>query len=371
MVHALSFETSTRPATIQSIEGRLTTTYVNLRSDTVTLPTPAMRRAMAEAEVGDDVFQDDPTVRRLEEETAALLGKEAALFVPSGCMGNEVAVATSTRRGDAILVHRDSHVVYHEERAITELLGRRYRFLEGDRCRITPEGVTAPPEGPEPLGLVSVEQTQNWGSGAIYPLPRLQAIRDASHASRLPVHMDGARLWNASAATGIAPADYAACADTVMVCYSKALGAPVGSAVAGRAAQIAAAREMRAVFGGAMRQVGIVAAGALHALRHHRDRIPEDHARARRLAEGLAGAPGLRMNAADVETNVVIVELAAGEARLPRFLERLEAAGILLISFGGPGRFRAVTHMNVDDAGIDRAIAEIRKAAAAEMEMAS
>jgi threonine aldolase len=324
-----------------------------------------MRRAMAEAEVGDDVFCDDPTVRRLEEETAALLGKEAALFVPSGCMGNEVAVATATRRGDAILLARDSHLVYHEGTAVTELLGRRFRFLEGDRGRLAPEQVARPPAGTEPLGLVEVEQTQNWGCGAIYPLARLQAVRDAAHAAGLPVHMDGARIWNAAAATGVAPAEYAACADSVMACFSKALGAPVGSAVAGTAAQIREAREMRAVFGGAMRQAGILAAGALYALHHHRGRLLEDHARARRLAEALAEIPGIRVDPAHVETNIVIAQLDDGVARLPRFIERLHAERVGVIDFGGPGCFRAVAHMDVDDAGIDRAIAAIRSAAGA------
>lgn len=325
-----------------------------------------MRRAMAEAEVGDDVFSDDPTVRRLEEETAALLGKEAALFVPSGCMGNEIAVATSTRRGDAILLHRDSHLVYHEQTAVTELLGRRYRFVGGDRGRIAPDEVARPPDGSDPLGLVEVEQTQNWGCGAVYPLARLEAIRDAARAARLPVHMDGARLWNASAATGIGPAVWAACADSVMVCYSKALGAPVGSALAASAAQIRDAREMRSVFGGAMRQVGILAAGAMHAMRHHRDRLPEDHARARRLAEALAETPGIAIDPARVETNIVIAALEDPE-RLPEFLGRTEAEGTLVLEFGGPGCFRAVTHLDVDDAGIDRAIAAFRAAAGAVM----
>lgn len=320
---------------------------------------------MAEAEVGDDVFCDDPTVRRLEEETAALLGKEAALYVPTGCMGNEIAVATATRRGDAILLHRDSHLVYHEQTAITELLGRRYRFLGGDRGRIAPEQVASPPAGAERIGLVEVEQTQNWGCGAVYPLPRLRAIRDAARGAGWPVHLDGARLWNASAATGTPPAEFAACADSVMVCYSKALGAPIGSAVAGRADQIREAREMRSVFGGAMRQVGIMAAGALHGLRHHRDRLPEDHARARRLAEALAGMPGITVDPERVETNIVIAELEDGVARLPRFLERLEADGVLILEFGGPGCFRAVTHMDVDDPAIDRAIASFRAAAEA------
>jgi threonine aldolase len=320
---------------------------------------------MADAEVGDDVFCGDPTVRRLEEETAAILGKEAALFVPSGCMGNEIAVAASTRRGDVLLLDRNSHLVYHEQAAITGLLGRHYRFVEGDRGRLSPEQVRNPPPGLEPLGLVAMEQTHNWGNGAIYPLPRLRAVGEAARSRGLPVHLDGARIWNASAATGIPPADYAACADTVMVCYSKALGAPIGSAVAGTASAIAATREIRSVFGGAMRQVGIVAAAALHALRHHRDRLPEDHARARRLAEAIAAIPGLRIDPAEVESNIVIAELDDGVARLPRFLERLEAEGVLVIPFGGPGRFRAVTHLDVDDAAIERAIAAIRVAAGA------
>ena len=340
-------------------------TYVDLRSDTVTRPTAAMRRAMAEAEVGDDVFFDDPTVRRLEEETAALLGKEAALFVPTGCMGNEVAVATATRRGDAILLHRDSHLVYHEGRAITELLGRAFRFVGGDRGRMEAADVVHPPEGAERIGLVSVEQTNNWNSGVVWPLARLQAVRDAARSRRFSIHMDGARIWNASAATGIDPAEYAACADSVMACFSKGLGAPMGSAVAGSAAQIREAREMRATMGGGMRQVGIVAAGALHALRHHRARLPEDHARARRLAEGMAEVPGFRLDPARVETNIVIAELEDGVARLPRFMERLEAEGVLVIEFGGPGCFRATTHMDVDDAAIDRAIAGMRAAAGA------
>ena len=331
----------------------------------MTRPTGAMRRAMAEAEVGDDVFGDDPTVRRLEEEVAALLGKEAAVFVPTGCMGNEIAVATSTRRGDAILLERDSHLVYHEGAAITELLGRRFRFVRGDRGRIAPEHVAHPPAGAEPIGLVSVEQTQNWGSGAIYPLALLQGVRQAALGAGLPLHMDGARLWNASAATGIAPAEYAACADTVMTCFSKALGAPVGSALSGSAAQIAQARETRAMFGGAMRQVGILAAGALHALRHHRDRLPEDHARARRLALAIAEMPGLRIDPERVETNIVIAEVEGGEARLPRFMERLDAEGVKVLDFGGPGCFRAVTHLDVDDAALERAIAAMRSAAGA------
>jgi threonine aldolase len=326
-----------------------------------------MRRAMAEAEVGDDVFQDDPTVRRLEEETAAVLGKEASLFVPSGCMGNECAFATLTREGDSILLERHSHPVLVEARAVTELLRRRFWPLPGERGRLTADQVAAALDGggdAAPPTLVEVENTHNWSSGTIYPLDRLQAIGQAARDRGRPVHLDGARLWNASAATGVPPAAYAKCADTVMVCYSKGLGAPLGSAVAGSAAFVREAREIRRAFGGAMRQVGIVAAGALHALRHHRDRLGEDHRRARRLAEAIAETPGLRVDPAGIETNIVIVDLDAGPARLPTFIEMLATQGVLVVPFGGPGRFRAVTHLDVDDAGIDRAIAAIRGAAA-------
>jgi threonine aldolase len=319
---------------------------------------------MADAEVGDDVFHDDPTVRLLEEETAALLGKEAALFVPSGCMGNEVAVAASTKRGDAILLDRCSHLVYHEKVTVTEMLGRRYRFLEGDRGRLAPEQVANPPAGPEPIGMVAMEQTHNWSSGVVYPLDRLRAVAEVARGRRLPIHLDGARLWNACAATGVPASEFAACADTVMVCYSKALGAPIGSAVAGSAAFVREARDQRRYFGGAMRQVGLIAAGALHAIRHHRDRLPEDHRRARRLAEGIAEIPGLRVDPSSIETNIVIVELENGVERLPRFLESVAAEGVLLVAFGGPGRFRAVTHLDVNDAAIERALEAIRAAAA-------
>jgi len=346
-------------------EEDLTTTYVDLRSDTVTRPTEGMRRAMAAAEVGDDVFRDDPTVRRLEEETAALLGKEAALFVPSGCMGNECSFAVQTKEGDAILLERYSHPVLVEARAVTELLRRKFRLLDGDRGRLSPEQIEAallPASGGPRPALVEVENTFNWGSGAVYPLPQLQAIARRARARNVPVHLDGARLWNASAASGVPLAEYAATADTVMVCYSKGLGAPLGSAVAGTSAFITEAREARRAFGGAMRQVGIVAAGALHALRHHRDRLPEDHVRARRLAEALARIPGVEIDPAEVETNILIVAVRP-EDRLPRFVEALKSKGVLVVAFGGPGRFRAVTHLDVDDAGIDRAAAAAREAA--------
>lgn len=364
----LAIETITRVPWIQSNEAVLTTSYVDLRSDTVTRPTPAMRQAMAEAEVGDDVFHDDPTVRRLEEETAAALGKEAALFVPSGCMGNEIAVSIQTKRGDAVLLHRDSHLVLTEFAAVTELLGRKYYKMDGDRGRMRPEEVASALAAPEAdaakVAMVEVENTINWGNGSIYPLPQLEAVGKAARGHGLPVHLDGARIWNASAATGIPPATYAAVADTVMVCFSKGLGAPIGSAIAGTKAAIQAAHAARKMFGGGMRQVGIVAAGALHGLQHHRDRLPEDHRRARRLAEAIAATSGLRLNPQEIETNIVIAEIEEPHDRVHAFVAAVESEGVRLVAFGGPGRFRAVTHMDVDDAGIERAIAAIRLAAA-------
>jgi len=327
-----------------------------------------MRQAMAEAEVGDDVFHDDPTVRLLEEETAAVLGKEASLFVPSGCMGNEIAVSIQTKRGDAVLLHRDSHLVLTEAAAVTELLGRKYFKMDGDRGRMRPEDVAsalaASNAGPDTIAMVEVENTINWGNGAIYPLPQLEAVGKAARGRGLPVHLDGARLWNASAATGIPPATYAAVADTVMVCFSKGLGAPIGSAIAGTGAAIHAAHAARKMFGGGMRQVGIVAAGALYGLKHHRERLHEDHRRARRLAEAIAAIPRLRLNPEEIETNIVIAEIEEPHDRIQAFVAAVESEGVRLVHFGGPGRFRAVTHMDVDDAGIERAIAAIRIAAA-------
>ncbi len=343
-----------------------------------------MRRAMADAEVGDDVFQGDPTVRLLEEETAALLGKEAALFVPSGCMGNEIAVAIQTRPGDAILLERFSHLVMVEAAAITQLMGRRFEFVDGERGRLRAEDVARGAGGTagtidaatgatnggasavsgKGISLVEVENTFNWTNGAIYPLPQLEGVAGAARARGWRIHLDGARLWNASAATGIPPATYAAAADTVMTCFSKGLGAPVGSAIAGTAAAVQEARGVRKMLGGGMRQVGIIAAGALHGLRHHRQLLPEDHRRARRLADAIAETPGLRIDPKEVETNIVIASIEGSHDRLPAFIAALKDEGILVLPYGGPGRFRAVTHFDVDDAGIERAIGAIRRVAA-------
>jgi len=325
-----------------------------------------MRRAMAQAEVGDDVFGEDPTVRELEEDTAALLGKEASLFVPSGCMGNEIAVAVHTRPGDSIFLDRFSHIVQVEARAVTEMLGRRFLIRDGNRGRMTPEEVEgARLDGGSDgrIGLVEMENTHNWGSGAVTPAAGIDAVALAARRRGLPLHLDGARIWNASAATGTKIADFAAGADSVMVCYSKGLGAPVGSAVAGSASFIQEARGARKMLGGAMRQAGILAAGALHALRHHRERLVEDHARAKRLAEAIAATEGLVLDPGEIDTNILIASLRTRPERVHDFARVVAENGVLIAPFGGPGRFRAVTHLDVDDAGIERAIAAVRGAA--------
>jgi len=324
-----------------------------------------MRRAIAEAEVGDDVFADDPTVCRLEEVTAALLGKEAALFVPSGCMGNEISVAVQTKRGDRIALDRNAHFVYVESRALTEMMERSFLFLDGsDRGRLDPAAVAAAGSAPgAPIALVEAENTVNWQNGSFYPIDRLRRVREAATGLGVPVHLDGARLWNASAASGVSLADYAACADSVMVCYSKGLGAPIGSAVCGSAVFIKEARAARKMFGGAMRQVGILAAGALHALEHHLARLPDDHRRARRLAEALAEIPHFEIDPREIETNIVIAEAAREPEKIGAFVEAAKRRGVLVLAFGGPGRFRAITHLDVDDAGIERAVAAFREAA--------
>jgi threonine aldolase len=319
-----------------------------------------MREVMAHAEVGDDVFGDDPTVRRLEERTAALLGKEAAVFVPSGTMGNQLAVRAHTEPGDEILIEGNAHIYYYEAGGPAALSGVMCRCLAGDRGVFTATALEAalrPADQHFPhTRLVCVENTHNRGGGKVWPLDRLKEVADAARRHDLRLHLDGARLWNASVATSIPERDYAALFDSVNVCFSKGLGAPVGSAVAGSTELIARCRRFRKMFGGAMRQVGIIAAGALHALENHRARLAEDHANARRLAEGLAALPGVDLQPTDVETNIVLFRVtrlkAAGLAA------QLDGQGVRVLATG-PDTLRAVTHLNVTAGDIERALAII------------
>jgi threonine aldolase len=320
-----------------------------------------MRRAMAEAPVGDDVFGEDPTIRQLEQETAETLGKPAALFMPSGTMANQVALRTHTEPGDEVVLHADSHIHFYECGAPAALCGVTCRLLPGRRGMFTAEELLAalpPADVHLPLAkLVCVENTHNRGGGSIWPVEQIAAVAAAARQAGLKLHMDGARIWNASVATGIPESRYASCFDSVSVCFSKGLGAPVGSALVGGEEFIARARRFRKMFGGGMRQGGIIAAGALHGLRNHRARLADDHANARNLAQALAYMPGVELDPADVETNIVffrVRSMPAGELEA-----KLKDAGVLVLALGAD-RVRAVTSLMVDAADIGEAIAILK-----------
>ncbi|MGO8675087.1 MAG: low-specificity L-threonine aldolase [Limisphaerales bacterium] len=331
---------------------------IDLRSDTVTKPTPQMRQAMARAEVGDDVFGDDPTVRELEAETAALLGKEAAVYTASGTMANQLAVRAHTEAGDEILVDANAHIYYYEGGGPAALSGVMCRCLNGQRGVFSGADVEAALRPADPhfprTRLVCVENTHNRGGGKIWPLERIREVEMAARKHGLQLHLDGARLWNASVATGIAEREYAAPFDTVSVCFSKGLGAPVGSALTGPRSLIERARRFRKMFGGGMRQAGIIAAGALFALRHHRARLAEDHANAKALASGLAAVPGLEADPAAVETNMVRFRVLAMPAE--QLVDRLKSRNILVLAVGAD-TIRAVTNLMVSAEDIGTAVA--------------
>jgi len=334
-------------------------TVVDLRSDTVSRPTPAMRRAMADADVGDDVYGEDPTVRDLEQETAALLGKEAALFVPSGTMSNQIGLSLLAGRGTRVVVESGSHIVKYEAGAAAALWGITLHPVPGDRGRISPEQIDAAvsPEDVHvaPVRAVVAENTHNRAGGAPWPRETLDAFTGRAAERGLSVHVDGARLWNAAAAAGVPPADLVRGADTVSVCFSKGLGAPVGSALVASAENVARGRFLRKQLGGGMRQAGIVAAGALFALRHHRERLVEDHARASRLGRALEE---LGVTVLPVETNLIVADL--GGADSAAVTRALGDRGILVGDLGNGG-VRLVTHIDVDDDGVERAIAALRE----------
>ena len=332
-------------------------TAVDLRSDTVTRPTAAMKRAMVEAEVGDDVLGDDPTVAALEHRVAALAGKEAAVFVPSGTMGNQLAVMVHAGPGDEVLVEGDSHVFVYEQGGLSANAGALAHPLPSTRGAFDPASIVrALREEDEHVArvrLVCMENTHNRHGGAIVPLERMQAVAAAARAAGVRVHLDGARLWNASVATGVPIAAWAATADTLMMCFSKGLGAPVGSILVGSADAIRTARRHRKRLGGAMRQVGVLAGACLHALDHHVTRMADDHRRARTLADGFAATPGVRVIPPD--TNIVVVDLEHPALDRDALVRDLDARGVRILDFGAR-RVRAITHLDVDDAGIARAI---------------
>ncbi|MBE7502443.1 MAG: aminotransferase class I/II-fold pyridoxal phosphate-dependent enzyme [Verrucomicrobiales bacterium] len=335
---------------------------VDLRSDTITQPTPAMRQAMATAVVGDDVFGDDPTVQELEARVAEVLGKEAALFVPSGTMANQLAVRVHTQPGDEILVEAQAHLYYYEAGAPAALSGVTCRCLNGTRGLFTAADLEAALRPADvhfpPTRLVCLENTHNRGGGKIWPLPQVAEVAGAARQHDLRLHLDGARLWNASVASGVAEREYAALFDTVAVCFSKGLGAPVGSALAGPLELMQRARRFRKQFGGGMRQVGILAAGAWHALEHHRARLAEDHRHAQRLALALAELPGVELDPATVETNIVRFQVRRQPAAA--VAEELRAQGIWLLATG-PDTLRAVTNLDVSADDLEWAIGGFRR----------
>jgi threonine aldolase len=340
-----------------------TSQLIDLRSDTVTKPTPAMREAMARAEVGDDVLGDDPTVKELECQTAELLGKEAAVFVPSGTMANQLAIRGHTEPGDEILVEANAHLYYYEAGAPAALSGVMCRCINGQRGIFTGADVEAslrPADQHFPrTRLVCLENTHNRGGGKIWSIGQVQEVAAAARKHGLQLHLDGARLWNASVAAGIPERDYAAYFDTISVCFSKGLGAPVGSALAGPKAFIERARRFRKMFGGGMRQAGIIAAGALYALANHRARLAEDHANAKALASGLAALNGLEAAPAEVETNMVRFRVRSMPAQ--QLVDRLRAQGVLVLAVG-PDTIRAVTSLMVSAEDVRASVAVVTRA---------
>ena len=340
---------------------------IDLRSDTVTKPTAEMRRAMAEAEVGDDVYRDDPTVLALERRTAEILGKEDAVYMPTGTMTNQVALRTHTEAGDLILIDVNAHVARAEGGGPAALSGVMTRGLPGIHGIFTADDVHAaipvkheftPGTLAPPARLLCVENTHNGGGGTVWPLEQIASVCKAGRHHGLRLHLDGARLWHAAVATGTPEADYyAAPFDTVSVCFSKGLGAPIGSALAGSAELIARARRFKAMFGGGFRQAGIVAAGALHALQHHRARLAEDHAKAKAFAEGLNRTRGIEIDLELVQTNIVRFTVTARPSGT--FVERCHADSLHMLA-SGPDGVRAILHLDVSEAQIQEALAIVR-----------
>ncbi|HEY6740355.1 MAG TPA: GntG family PLP-dependent aldolase [Actinopolymorphaceae bacterium] len=332
---------------------------VDLRSDTVTRPTDGMRQAMARAEVGDDVYGEDPTCRALEDRVAALLGQEAAVFTVTGSLANLLGVRVLAEPGQEVLCESSAHIARAELGAHAAVSGVTFRTWTGERGRIDIDAITgliAPDAGPYfvSTAAVSVENTHNFGSGAVQSYDALRKLRDLVSAVGVTVHLDGARLWNASVATGVRLEDYGRLADTVSVCLSKGLGAPVGSLVAGDAGAMAEARVWRKRLGGGWRQAGMLAAAGLYALDHHVDRLAEDHANARVLAERLADAVPGTVDPEAVETNIVVLDLRNTGRSAAEVVERARREGVLVGALG-PQAVRLVTHLDADTAACRRA----------------
>src|SRR5215467_6159653 len=359
----MSTQSVTDPAAHFSFQGRFMR-VVDLRSDTVTRPTPAMRRAMAEAEVGDDVYLEDPTVNTLERRAAEIFGKEAALFVPTGCMGNLVAIKVWTHHGDEVICEERSHVNLYELASMSAIAGCMPRIARGDdgiltwpqieaviRPRIYYDSQTA---------LVCLENTHNMAGGTTYSVERINDICAHAHATGLKVHLDGARVFNAAVALGVTVDDMTRNVDSIMFCLSKGLGAPVGSMIVGSQEFIDKARIYRKMFGGGMRQVGVLAAAGRVALEESPKRLHIDHQNASRLAEGIAEIPGLQVDLRNVQTNIVIFDCRKTGLEAVQLCDALKPHGIWALDTA-PYSVRFVTHCDVDAAGIERALRVLRE----------
>ena len=340
--------------------------FIDLRSDTCSQPTAEMREAMARATVGDDVYGDDITVKRLEATVAELLGTEDAVYVPTGTMSNQIAVRAHTQPGDGVLIDQSSHVYTNEAGGMAALSGVLPRLLPGVRGIFTPDDVRAMLGVPSrfsvttlgtPIRLLCLENTHNAGGGKVWGLDQIQAVTDVAREKGIPTHLDGARLWNASVAVGIPEKTYAKHFDSISVCFSKGLGAPVGSALCGTKEFIARARRFKQQFGGGFRQAGIIAAGALYAVCHNRGRLAEDHAHAKLFAEGIQGCPGIEIDPAAVETNIVRFKITSMPA--PELAERLFAKGLRVLP-AGPDGMRAIPYLNISRQQILDAVAIVR-----------
>ena len=338
--------------------------FIDLRSDTVTKPTPAMRKAMAEAEVGDDVFGEDPTVNALQEKVADILGKEASIFVPSGTMANQLAIKSHTQPGDEVIIEATAHTYNFEGGASAALSGIQFYCLRGSRGILEAsqiEEAIRPDDHHFPVTrLICLENTHNRGGGSIYPIENISQISRFAKSKGLLLHLDGARLWNASVASGIKPREYARWADSVSVCLSKGLGAPIGSLVAGTKTFIDRVHRFRKMFGGGMRQAGIIAAAGIYALDHHIDRLKEDHQHAKRLALGLKEIKGVSIEPEEVETNILIFDVAETKMTPTQIRDEMKKEGILIHAVGKT-QIRLVTHLDVSKEDIEAALKAFRK----------
>lgn len=333
--------------------------YIDLRSDTVTKPSPGMREAMMNAEVGDDVYGEDPTVNQLQLRIAEMFGKESALFVPSGTMGNEIAIKVHTQPGDEIIVEEDSHIFVYETAGPSFLSGVQMKTIKGQKGMISVEQIE---EAIRPqvyylprTTLICLENTHGKSGGSILPLDEIQRVRELALCENVAMHLDGARIWNACVAMDIKPKVYAQYFDSLSVCFSKGLGAPIGSIIIGSRVFIDSARRYRKIFGGGMRQVGILAAAALYALDNNIERLKEDHKKARYFAERISALRKIYVNASDVQTNIIMIDISKTGKSQNEILTSLKSMGLLLTPEGS-SFIRAVMHLDITDSDVEKAV---------------